>query len=149
MQEENCPGDRPSKGKSACTKFTRISTDGTYSVVLCEPITGRTHQIRVHLKYTGHPIANDALYVHDIVVTRSTEEVTTNEAAEVNIDRPVKDHSDENSSFDFSIDPMCTNCPNLAPKGYGGHEEGLWLHCVRYSGPGWVYECPYPDWAIL
>ncbi|XP_059642965.1 RNA pseudouridine synthase 7 isoform X2 [Cornus florida] len=33
------------KGKSACTKFTRISTNGTHSIVLCEPITGRTHQI--------------------------------------------------------------------------------------------------------
>ncbi|PIA41956.1 hypothetical protein AQUCO_02100063v1 [Aquilegia coerulea] len=148
-EEENCPGDRLSKGKSACTKFTRISTNGTYSIVLCEPITGRTHQIRVHLRYTGHPIANDTLYLDDIVVTRSTEEVSTNEADKVNIDHSVKDDSDESSSFDFSIDPMCTNCPNLAPKGYGGHEEGLWLHCVRYSGPGWVYECPYPDWAIL
>lgn len=33
------------KGKSACTKFTRISTNGTHSIVLCEPITGRTHQV--------------------------------------------------------------------------------------------------------
>lgn len=32
---------------------------------------------------------------------------------------------------------------------YDGYEEGLWLHCVQYSGPGWVYECPLPDWAIL
>lgn len=32
---------------------------------------------------------------------------------------------------------------------YDGHEEGLWLHCVRYTGPEWVYECPYPDWASL
>lgn len=32
---------------------------------------------------------------------------------------------------------------------YDGAEEGLWLHCVKYSGPGWSYECPHPDWAIL
>ena len=32
---------------------------------------------------------------------------------------------------------------------YGGDEEGLWLHCVKYSGPDWIYECPYPDWATL
>jgi len=32
---------------------------------------------------------------------------------------------------------------------YGGHEEGLWLHCVRYTGPDWTYECPFPDWAKL
>ncbi|KAM3288286.1 hypothetical protein P3S67_021716 [Capsicum chacoense] len=30
-----------------------------------------------------------------------------------------------------------------------GNEEGLWLHCVKYSGPDWIYECPHPDWASL
>ncbi|KAJ6410465.1 hypothetical protein OIU84_007250 [Salix udensis] len=59
------------------------------------------------------------------------------------------DKYEDSTKEDFDIDPMCTNCPNLAPKGYEGHEEGLWLHCVQYSGPGWVYECPYPDWAVL
>lgn len=34
------------KGKAASTKFTRISTNGTHSIVLCEPITGRTHQVK-------------------------------------------------------------------------------------------------------
>ncbi|KAH7421348.1 hypothetical protein KP509_13G052100 [Ceratopteris richardii] len=32
------------KGKSACTKFKRLSTDGMYSIVECTPLTGRTHQ---------------------------------------------------------------------------------------------------------
>lgn len=32
---------------------------------------------------------------------------------------------------------------------YDGLEEGLWLHCFRYTGPEWTYECPYPDWAKL
>jgi hypothetical protein len=32
------------------------------SVVRCTPITGRTHQIRVHLQFLGHPIGNDPLY---------------------------------------------------------------------------------------
>lgn len=32
---------------------------------------------------------------------------------------------------------------------YDRHEEGLWLHCVRYTGPDWTYECPYPDWAKI
>lgn len=34
------------KGKVASTKFTRISSNGTHSIVLCEPVTGRTHQVR-------------------------------------------------------------------------------------------------------
>jgi hypothetical protein len=32
------------------------------SVIHCKPITGRTHQIRVHLQFLGHPIANDPIY---------------------------------------------------------------------------------------
>ncbi|GMH23459.1 hypothetical protein Nepgr_025302 [Nepenthes gracilis] len=149
--------DTPLEGKVACTKFTRISTNGTYSLVQCEPLTGRTHQIRVHLQYTGHPIANDMLYLSEFVAARSTEGNSADRAAAAanlngSITSSTHEHcgnTEEIPVDDFSIDPMCTNCPNLAPKGYEGHEEGLWLHCVKYSGPGWTYESPYPDWAIL
>ncbi|KAF3010084.1 hypothetical protein E8E15_000061, partial [Penicillium rubens] len=36
-------------------------TEG-YSIVHCLPLTGRTHQIRVHLQFLGHPISNDPIY---------------------------------------------------------------------------------------
>ncbi|TMW97556.1 hypothetical protein EJD97_005320 [Solanum chilense] len=141
------------KGKAACTKFTRISTNGKQSIVLCEPVTGRTHQIRVHLQYTGHPIANDVLYMSEFVSSRATEGLSADRAAAKSCSPPdpISRTSDmeNDSNEDFSIDPMCTNCPNLAPKGYEGNEEGLWLHCVKYSGPDWIYECPHPDWASL
>ena len=32
------------------------------ALILCEPLTGRTHQIRVHLAHVGHPIIGDDLY---------------------------------------------------------------------------------------
>lgn len=146
----------PVKGKAACTKFTRISTNGKHSIVLCEPVTGRTHQIRVHLQYTGHPIANDMLYLSEFLSSRSAEGLSADRAAAKSCSPPeptslgngISDMAND-SNEDFSIDPMCTNCPNLAPKGYEGNEEGLWLHCVKYSGPDWIYECPHPDWASL
>ncbi|XP_022932600.1 RNA pseudouridine synthase 7-like isoform X1 [Cucurbita moschata] len=148
--------DTMAKGKAAQTKFTCIGSDGVHSIVLCEPVTGRTHQIRVHLQYTGYPIANDALYLTKVASGRSVEKTTADRAAAISACSTAHDIEEdcvsarkENSSEDFSIDPMCTNCPNLAPKGYDGEEEGLWLHCVRYSGPGWIYECPYPEWASL
>lgn len=50
------------KGKPSKTIFRRYSYNGKTSVVKCFPLTGRTHQIRVHLQYLGHPIVNDPLY---------------------------------------------------------------------------------------
>lgn len=38
-----------------------VEDDG-YSIVHCLPLTGRTHQIRVHLQFLGHPITNDPIY---------------------------------------------------------------------------------------
>ncbi|NXA11618.1 RUSD2 protein, partial [Sapayoa aenigma] len=50
------------KGKPCKTVFQRLSYNGKSSVVKCLPRTGRTHQIRVHLQYLGHPIVNDPIY---------------------------------------------------------------------------------------
>lgn len=49
-------------GKSAHTKFERISTGEGYSVVSVELLTGRTHQARVHLAHAGIPIIGDQKY---------------------------------------------------------------------------------------
>ncbi len=49
-------------GKSAQTRVSLSRTLGQYSLLLCAPKTGRTHQIRVHLAHTGHPIAGDERY---------------------------------------------------------------------------------------
>lgn len=49
---------------NSSTIFTRVSYDPTLdqSVVKCQPVTGKTHQIRIHLRNVGFPIANDYLY---------------------------------------------------------------------------------------
>lgn len=49
-------------GKPSQTKYTVIESRAGYDVVKLQPITGRTHQLRVHLTYQKHPIVGDVLY---------------------------------------------------------------------------------------
>lgn len=49
-------------GKNAITKYRVIERFNNYTYVECELFTGRTHQIRVHMKSIGHPVLGDLLY---------------------------------------------------------------------------------------
>lgn len=49
-------------GKEAVTHFHVLEQYPGYALVSCQLETGRTHQIRVHMKYIGHPLAGDPLY---------------------------------------------------------------------------------------
>lgn len=49
-------------GRPAVTHFKVLERFTDYTLIECELETGRTHQIRVHLKYIGHPVAGDPLY---------------------------------------------------------------------------------------
>ncbi|MCG7334123.1 RluA family pseudouridine synthase [Sporosarcina sp. ACRSM] len=61
------PKDRQSmgiidKGKHAVTHFKVLERLGDYTLVECRLETGRTHQIRVHMKYIGYPLVGDPKY---------------------------------------------------------------------------------------
>jgi len=51
-----------SSGKTAVTHYKVLENLGYVSLVECKLETGRTHQIRVHMKYIGHPLFNDEHY---------------------------------------------------------------------------------------
>lgn len=51
-----------SDGREAISEIQVVASNGTYSLVLIRPKTGRTHQIRVHLKHIHCPIVGDEVY---------------------------------------------------------------------------------------
>ncbi len=62
---EKCDGIRrcvSQTGKYAVSEYSTIKSYGDLSLVLLSPITGRTHQLRVHLAHIGTPIYGDRLY---------------------------------------------------------------------------------------
>lgn len=61
-----------SQGKHAVTHYEVIKHYKHVSLIKCKLETGRTHQIRVHLKYIGHPLFNDIEYGGDQVLRGNT-----------------------------------------------------------------------------
>ena len=61
ITREVCDIDSPG-AKRAVSEYRVISSGGGWSFVELNPVTGRTHQLRVHLSSVGHPIAGDGLY---------------------------------------------------------------------------------------
>ena len=59
-------------GKHAVTHYKLIEDLGYISVIECKLETGRTHQIRVHMEYHGHPILNDDRYGGDQILRGTT-----------------------------------------------------------------------------
>ena len=50
------------EGYPSCTRFRVLRNDPAQSRLLLQPTTGRTHQLRVHLSWIGHPVVGDTLY---------------------------------------------------------------------------------------
>ena len=55
-------------GKHAVTHYHTIENLRHVALVRCQLETGRTHQIRVHMKHIGHPLFNDARYGGDKIL---------------------------------------------------------------------------------
>jgi 23S rRNA pseudouridine1911/1915/1917 synthase len=62
----------PEIGKPAITHYKVLERFGYVTLISCILETGRTHQIRVHMKHLGHPLFNDARYGGDLILKGTT-----------------------------------------------------------------------------
>ncbi|CDH49293.1 pseudouridine synthase [Lichtheimia corymbifera JMRC:FSU:9682] len=152
-------------GKECKTVFERLSYNGKTSVVRCRPKTGRTHQIRVHLRYLGYPIANDPTYSDDqpwsplmgygqtlddeqadkvvqkvLEASKFPEGMWNDKETDTIKEEEEKDESKAQK-------PRCKECGLVLTEEPKYRELKIWLHAWRYAGEGWAYETKIPDWA--
>ena len=144
-----------------------------YSIVHCLPLTGRTHQIRVHLQWLGHPIANDPIYANQRVFGPNLElclgrSANDNAAAIADdtilarLERMGKEevadavayHADIAAAYHArSAEKLngeaCAVCGTGLYHDPGAHELGIYLHALRYADREgrWCYETGLPAWA--
>lgn len=140
-----------------------------YSIVRCLPVTGRTHQLRVHLQFLGHPIANDPIYCNRRVwgdrLGKSDADATqdTDEDIITRLSRMGKEEvADAVSYHDEMVEDynrkkaekmsgeLCDVCDTPLYTDPGAHELGIYLHALRYEdmGGSWSYKSPLPEWAL-
>lgn len=60
-------------GKESLTRFKLVRQFEGYSLIECEPVTGRTHQIRVHTQFAGHAIVGDDKYATNEQIKQAKE----------------------------------------------------------------------------
>ncbi|KAH0538397.1 hypothetical protein FGG08_004997 [Glutinoglossum americanum] len=136
-----------------------------YSIVRCFPLTGRTHQIRVHLQFLGHPISNDPIYCNQRVWGQNLGKGGEGEDEDIiaRLSRMGKDEVAEAVAYhDEMVEEynkrkaekmtgeLCPTCDTPLYSDPGVHELGIYLHARRYACEGgrWDYETALPDWAL-
>jgi len=169
----------PPRGKAASTDAAKpsISDDNSgkpwrdlqgYSIVRCLPLTGRTHQIRVHLQFLGHPIANDPIYSNQRVFGPSLARGSEGDSGDdediiSRLSRMGKDEvADAVAYHDEMVEEYnkrkaekqtgesCDVCDTQLYSDPGAHELGIYLHAKRYACETgrWDYQTPLPEWAL-
>lgn len=153
--------------KHAKTVFNRISFDGQTSIVRCKPLTGRQHQIRVHLQYIGHPIANDPIY-SNVSIWGTTLgnggiadfEKISKGLHEIGKTKSIQSWFYRDIQGEILSDERCPECDTELCSNPDPAELTLWLHALKYetkshshentdeSNTNWSYQTQYPEWAL-
>ncbi|ETW10500.1 hypothetical protein, variant [Aphanomyces invadans] len=131
------------------------SDDGT-TVVLVKPVTGRTHQIRLHLQLLGLPIANDPCYGGTLHFGKSVGPSdnqngvsTWREQAKDVVETTIasKLPREEGETEDAFLQRTCQWCARSVPNENHLHCARIWLHAWRYELLGETFQVAAPDWV--
>lgn len=138
-----------------------------HSIVRCRPVTGRTHQLRVHLQFLGHPISNDPIYCNqrvfgpslaagdalsdndeDIILRLSRMGKSEVAEAMAYHDEMMEEYNKKKA--EKMTGHLCDICDTPLYSDPGTHELGIYLHARKYACEEgrWEYETPLPDWAL-
>ncbi|ORX79030.1 pseudouridine synthase [Basidiobolus meristosporus CBS 931.73] len=136
------------QGKESTTVFERLFFDGETSIVRCKPVTGRTHQIRVHLQYLGHPIANDPLYANSNAWGPDRGKGKVYDAAECeSVIEELVAHEFLSGGKVMPERALCQTC-NIPT--YYDPQPGqlcIWLHAIQYALNNFTFQTDLPLWA--
>ncbi|KAK1928638.1 Bifunctional protein RIB2 [Phytophthora citrophthora] len=141
--------------KPCVTLIRRREAVGGESIVECLLVTGRTHQIRVHLQHLGFPIANDPLYgVKTGEETASSAEQGSKDGKlpNVGVGYPADGEGADDEDDGQRCIRVCDICrADETKENYVLKMEDtvLWLHSYRYESPQWSFDVPLPHWAVL
>ena len=165
-EEREHEDGRSKKEKIRDSKMEWKSKEG-HSIVRCRPVTGRTHQLRVHLQFLGHPISNDPIYCNQRVfgpflaagdaLSDNDEDIISrlsrmgkSEAAEAMAYHDEMMEEYDKKKAEKMTGHLCEICDTPLYSDPGAHELGIYLHARRYAcAEGkWEYETPLPNWAL-
>ena len=135
-------------GKPSTTIFTVLSKVDGKTLVQCKPITGRTHQIRIHLLHMGFPIIGDPLYQIQNAQDTEYNQYAYLQKTQPEIEAYLKDpdQSFNSSAFSPEHDPLCTSC-ETPTQDLPISRMIMCLHSILYTGNGWRFFAPAPQWA--
>ena len=150
-----------SPSRDATTKFYPIGyfphVDET--IVACKPITGRTHQIRIHLARLGHPIVNDSVYCSHIskypvrlefmIQFPKWEEQWDLNTKELRA--RFQEFIEETKNNNQPMESFCPECHTVELKDPLLSDLELWLHAWKYEDTNgkFKFETNIPKWAQL
>ncbi|KAM0677233.1 DRAP deaminase [Binucleata daphniae] len=149
-------------GRECKTIIKNILYKNGYSLVECKPLTGRTHQIRVHLSSIGYPIVNDKMYGGETIADSTLEDKQQDykgksnkiETTKTSCDGLVTNLNEIESIFTVenkieikALDFILRTCEQENSKPYKNNNQFICLHASEYKIDDQVYKADWPGWA--